>query len=132
MRKCDPRMKDASLLDIDANRPMRHAMEIRQSASSTRISCACWASTGWRWWWPIPRDTALPRRREADFLYLRLHGEIELYASGYTDAALDRWATRLGVGDGLQPMPWHGEPTKYEPPRRHSHMTMSPGAATRR
>lgn len=24
--------------------------------------------------------------------YLRLHGDKELYASGYTDAALDRWA----------------------------------------
>jgi len=28
-------------------------------------------------------------------LYVRLHGEQELYASGYTDAALDRWAERI-------------------------------------
>ena len=28
----------------------------------------------------------------ADFAYARLHGEEELYTSGYDDAALDRWA----------------------------------------
>ena len=31
----------------------------------------------------------------ADFIYLRLHGDKELYASGYGDAALDRWAERI-------------------------------------
>ncbi|MCW2761534.1 MAG: hypothetical protein JWR85_1735, partial [Marmoricola sp.] len=28
-------------------------------------------------------------------VYARLHGDTELYASGYTDAALDQWADRL-------------------------------------
>jgi uncharacterized protein YecE (DUF72 family) len=31
----------------------------------------------------------------ADFMYLRLHGDVELYASGYSDEALDRWADRI-------------------------------------
>jgi len=31
----------------------------------------------------------------ADFIYVRLHGDVELYASGYSDAALDRWADRI-------------------------------------
>ena len=31
----------------------------------------------------------------ADFLYLRLHGDVELYASGYSDHALDDWARRI-------------------------------------
>jgi len=31
----------------------------------------------------------------ASFVYLRLHADKELYASGYTDAALDRWAARI-------------------------------------
>jgi len=31
----------------------------------------------------------------ADFLYLRLHGARQLYASGYTPAALDAWARRI-------------------------------------
>jgi len=28
-------------------------------------------------------------------LYLRLHGDKVLYASGYSEAALDRWAERI-------------------------------------
>ena len=36
--------------------------------------------------WPLPRTS------RADFVYLRLHGEKELYTSGYDDEALDRWA----------------------------------------
>jgi uncharacterized protein YecE (DUF72 family) len=31
----------------------------------------------------------------ADFVYVRLHGDEELYASGYTDEALRRWADRI-------------------------------------
>jgi uncharacterized protein YecE (DUF72 family) len=39
--------------------------------------------------WPLLEDVT------TDFMYLRLHGDKELYASGYTDAALDRWAERI-------------------------------------
>jgi Uncharacterized conserved protein len=31
----------------------------------------------------------------ADFVYIRLHGDTELYTSGYSDAALERWADRI-------------------------------------
>jgi uncharacterized protein YecE (DUF72 family) len=31
----------------------------------------------------------------ADFMYVRLHGDKELYASGYDDTALDAWAARI-------------------------------------
>ena len=30
----------------------------------------------------------------SDLVYVRLHGDAELYASGYTDEALDRWAEK--------------------------------------
>ena len=39
--------------------------------------------------WPLLEDLT------ADFVYVRLHGDEELYASGYSDAALDRWAERI-------------------------------------
>jgi uncharacterized protein YecE (DUF72 family) len=39
--------------------------------------------------WPYMEDLT------ADFVYARLHGDIELYASGYADKALDCWAHRL-------------------------------------
>ena len=40
----------------------------------------------------------------ADFVYLRLHGSEELYASGYSDQALDYWAARIRLwAQGLEP-----------------------------
>lgn len=33
----------------------------------------------------------------ADFVYLRLHGDAQLYASGYSDHALDRWGERIAA-----------------------------------
>src|SRR3546814_16045387 len=39
--------------------------------------------------WPYLEDVT------ADFLYLRLHGDAELYVSGYSDYALARWAQRI-------------------------------------
>jgi uncharacterized protein YecE (DUF72 family) len=39
--------------------------------------------------WPYVEDVT------ADFIYIRLHGREELYAGGYTDEQLDRWAKRI-------------------------------------
>jgi uncharacterized protein YecE (DUF72 family) len=39
--------------------------------------------------WPYFEDVT------SDFMYLRLHGDKALYASGYGEAALDRWARRI-------------------------------------
>jgi uncharacterized protein YecE (DUF72 family) len=48
--------------------------------------------------WPYREDVT------ADFMYLRLHGEEELYASGYTEEALDRWAARIRAwSEGSEP-----------------------------
>lgn len=39
--------------------------------------------------WPYSEDLT------SDFIYCRLHGAKELYASGYTDEELDRWTSRI-------------------------------------
>jgi uncharacterized protein YecE (DUF72 family) len=39
--------------------------------------------------WPIIEELT------ADLMYVRLHGHEELYASGYSDAALDEWAAKI-------------------------------------
>jgi uncharacterized protein YecE (DUF72 family) len=39
--------------------------------------------------WPMAQDVS------ADFVYIRLHGDKELYRSGYQDKALTRWARRI-------------------------------------
>ena len=43
--------------------------------------------------WPLLED------QTADFSYVRLHGDVELYVSGYSAEALDRWASE-GPGMG--------------------------------
>lgn len=95
-RKREPRMKGRSRLAIDQNRPLRHAMEIRHASfidesfvkllRKYQVALVV-ADTAGKW--PYREDVT------ADFIYLRLHGEEELYASGYTDAALERWAARI-------------------------------------
>jgi uncharacterized protein YecE (DUF72 family) len=41
--------------------------------------------------WPLLMDVT------TDFVYCRLHGSEQLYASGYEDAALDLWADRVAA-----------------------------------
>ena len=48
--------------------------------------------------WPYAEDLT------SDLVYIRLHGSKELYASGYDDDELDRWASRIKKWRvGLQP-----------------------------
>ena len=48
--------------------------------------------------WPMLEEPT------SDLMYLRLHGDKELYASGYSDEALDRWAARIQAWrEGGQP-----------------------------
>ena len=48
--------------------------------------------------WPLLEDVT------SDFIYLRLHGDEQLYVSGYSDAALDDWARRIRRwADGGEP-----------------------------
>jgi uncharacterized protein YecE (DUF72 family) len=56
----------------------------------------------------------------AGFVYLRLHGSRETYASRYTDPELDRWAARIRAWQtGGQPTDAHTF-TDLKPPRRKS------------
>jgi uncharacterized protein YecE (DUF72 family) len=75
---------------------LRHAVEIRHASFADPSFVALLrehgvalvvADAAGRW--PYLEDVT------ADFMYLRLHGEEELYASGYTEEALDRWAARI-------------------------------------
>lgn len=89
-------MKGRSVLTSKDEQPLRHALEIRHES------------------FLVPEFTALLREFNialvvadtarkfpfvgdvtADFVYIRLHGDEELYASGYSDKALDDWARRI-------------------------------------
>jgi uncharacterized protein YecE (DUF72 family) len=91
----DERMEGRSWFAVDPGDPVpvRHAVEVRHPSFETEVwtdllarhdVASVVADTAGRY----PRLTATT----ADFAYARLHGEEELYASGYDDASLDRWA----------------------------------------
>ena len=83
-------------LHIDDNRSLRHALEIRHESflegsfidilRTYQVALVVAETAGL---WPLLNDVT------ADFLYLRLHGDKQLYRSGYSSAALDRWAQRI-------------------------------------
>lgn len=92
----DDKVEGRCSLGIDQNRPLRHAIEIRHPSFEDEAFIAMLrkhrialvvADTAGKW--PLLEDLT------ADFVYLRLHGDKELYASGYSDEALSRWAQRL-------------------------------------
>lgn len=94
-RRHDHRLKGRAVLKADAPRRLRHAIEIRSESFRTPafidllrahdVALVCADAVEW------PRLMDLT----SDFAYCRLHGSEELYASGYDDAALDAWATRV-------------------------------------
>ena len=87
--------EDRTDLAVRVEKPLRHAIEVRSKTFDTpaffdllerhRVGCVL-ADTAGRW--PVLD------RRTSDLRYVRLHGDKELYASGYTDKALDSWADR--------------------------------------
>jgi uncharacterized protein YecE (DUF72 family) len=91
----DERMEGRASFAAGADAPIRHAFEVRHP--SFEDAADEWAALLERHAAAsVTADTAgkYPRidRTTADFAYARLHGEEELYASGYDDASLDRWA----------------------------------------
>jgi uncharacterized protein YecE (DUF72 family) len=104
-RRHDERVKGRAYLRAGADRPLRHALEVRHETFATaelvellrehEVALVV-ADTAGRW--PFLEDVT------ADFVYVRLHGDVELYKSGYTDAALERWAARIRAWrDGRKP-----------------------------
>ena len=96
-RKHDQRLEGRSWVEIETDQPIRHAIEIRH------ISCECSdfisllrthhiglvvADTVD---WPLLMDVT------ADFVYCRLHGSKQLYASGYEADDIEVWARRVAV-----------------------------------
>jgi uncharacterized protein YecE (DUF72 family) len=94
-RRDDLLAEDRVDVAVRAERPLRHAIEARSHTFATEqffeilaahgVACVL-ADTAGRW--PVLD------RRTSDLRYVRLHGDRELYASGYTDEALDTWARR--------------------------------------
>lgn len=88
--------EDRCWLTTDAERPLRHALEVRHETfrdpafpdllRGHDIALVV-ADTARRW--PLLLDVT------SDLVYVRLHGAEELYMSGYDDPLLDLWADRV-------------------------------------
>lgn len=96
-RSHDPWMKDRALTEPVCRTDICHAMEIRHKSFAVpefiellrkyEVAVVCADAVEW------PRIFDVT----ADFVYCRLHGSEELYASGYSDDALDEWARRVAA-----------------------------------
>jgi uncharacterized protein YecE (DUF72 family) len=115
----DYRVAGRALTQADRHRPLRHAIEVRHPSfldpgfvallRRHRVALVFADTVDW----PYAEDVT------ADFVYLRLHGSEVLYASGYGDAALDRWASRIAAwASGDAPADAKLIDTGSFPPRR--------------
>jgi uncharacterized protein YecE (DUF72 family) len=100
----DERVGDQCWTETDEKRPVRHALEPRNLEFFTeecvdilrRHDVALVVADSGRW--PLFEEVT------ASFVYLRLHGSPQTYASRYSDAALDRWAAAIAAwAHGGQP-----------------------------
>ncbi len=115
----EDRMNERALLKIDRKRKLRHAIEVRHESFMDPAFIALLrkykvalvvADTAGKW--PYMEDVT------ADFMYLRLHGDAALYASGYSDRALAHWAQRIRAWtSGSQPKDAHLVSDKPAPKR---------------
>jgi len=93
----DPWMKGRAFTEPESKIKVRHAMEIRHKSFVTpefiellrkyRVALVCADTVEW----PRLMDVT------SDFVYCRLHGSEQLYVSGYSDAALDEWGSRVAT-----------------------------------
>jgi len=95
-RRHDAKVAGRAACRFATSRPFRHALEVRNPTFIDQAFvdllrhyaiALVVADTAGRW--PYAEDIT------ADFVYVRLHGDKELYVSGYGDDALVRWGDRL-------------------------------------
>lgn len=108
-RRHDERLEGRAWTNTGADYPLRHALEVRHPSYRHPVLVELLrehgialvvADTAGRW--PYLEDIT------ADFVYIRLHGDAELYVSRYTDEALDVWVQRIrGWQAGASPRTEH-------------------------
>jgi uncharacterized protein YecE (DUF72 family) len=117
----DHRLKGRESLEPDANRRLRHAVEVRHESfvdpafiALLRKHRIAWVVADTPRPWPLFEDVT------ADFVYMRLHGATELYKSRYTGEQLEHWAARVRAwASGAQPADARLI-SQHAPPRRES------------
>lgn len=97
-RRHDERIKHGAYLDVEDDRPLRYALEVRHETYDDpafvkllRKHCVALVVADTAGKFPYLEDVT------ADFVYARLHGDKKLYVSGYGRESLDRWAARVAA-----------------------------------
>ena len=92
----DEKLKTKPWLQTAERRPLRYALEIRHPTFLTpsffhflrdHRAALVFADTAGKW--PYVEELT------TDLVYIRLHGDTQLYVSGYSDSALEWWAERI-------------------------------------
>jgi uncharacterized protein YecE (DUF72 family) len=121
------RLNDRAFKEVLNKQPIRHCIEIRHNSfvcpefiallRKHNIGLVVADTVEW----PLLFDLT------SDFVYCRLHGSEELYASGYGDAALDTWAQRVAqwsrgedTEDDAPDSKLHGHHASLKPPHQRS------------
>src|SRR5215469_14577487 len=94
-RQHDARVEGRAWFDVTEDRPLRHAIEIRNDsfvreeyiALLRRHNIASVVADTVEW--PLLMDLT------SDLVYCRLHGSEQLYASGYDEESIEKWARRV-------------------------------------
>ncbi|MHB1168643.1 MAG: DUF72 domain-containing protein [Longimicrobiales bacterium] len=95
-REHDHRVKEGGWTRTIVDAPIRHAFEVRHESFFNdefiellrkHEMALVFSDAGAEW--PYSEDVT------SDFIYARLHGAEEIYASGYDDDALEQWARRI-------------------------------------
>jgi uncharacterized protein YecE (DUF72 family) len=94
------RLKEGADTTVPVDQPLRHVLEVRHDSFRTPEFCELLREHGIGMvvsdsagTWPMFDEVT------ADLVYVRLHGDEELYASGYGPEALGRWADKVRSWD---------------------------------
>ncbi len=95
--KHDDKLKSEPYTDAKPRRKLRHAVEVRHPSFAEPESIELFRKHGIAL---VVADTAgkwplVEEMTSDDFAYVRLHGDEELYVSGYSDKVLKRWARKI-------------------------------------
>lgn len=95
-KKNDGRIKEEPLVHCEVDRPLRHCIEIRNPSFENpefidlleKYNVALvFSDTAGKW--PYMEELT------SDFVYLRLHGDEDLYRSGYSKESIHWWSKRI-------------------------------------
>ncbi len=117
-RHHDRRVRHGTWLAIDRPRPLRYAIEIRHDSfidprfvallRKYRVALVCADTVEW----PLLMDVT------SDFVYCRLHGSEQLYASGYDAKAIAAWSRRVVAWAAGDEAPDGGHASERPAPKR--------------